>query len=152
MIKTILFGFWACLVTVAAGYAVNHVRDAIAHHAVEARAAAPREAKKTREINVPKIRDGVVKGYVVAQLSYVLDDAAAKKVPVSPDAFVIDEAFRYLYDDNTIDFDHLENFDLNKMTKTLIKNINARLGAAAVADIGIQEFTFLSSTAAKQHL
>jgi hypothetical protein len=152
MIKIILVGFWACLVTLAAGYAVNHVRETMARPAVEANAKATKEAKKTREINVPKIRDGAVKGYVVAQFSYVVDPAVEKKLPVSPDPFIVDEAFRYLYDDTTIDFDHLENFDLNKMTKALIKNVNARLDAPALTDVGIQEFTFLSMAQAKQRL
>jgi hypothetical protein len=151
MIKIILVGFWACLTTLAAGYAMSHLREAVAKPPVAA-AASARESRKTKEINVPKIRDGTVKGYVVAQLSYVVDTAAIKKSPVPPDAFVVDEAFRYLYDDSTIDFDHLDAFDLNKMTKTLIKNVNARLNAEIVVDMGIQEFTFLSSAQAKQHL
>jgi len=151
MIKIILVGFWACLTTLAAGYAMSHLREAGAKPQVAA-AASARETKKTKEINVPKIRDGVVKGYVVAALSYVVDPTALKKSPIAPDAFVVDEAFRYLYDDSTIDFDHLDAFDLNKMTKTLIKNVNARLNAPIVVDMGIQEFTFLSATQAKQRL
>ncbi len=151
MIKIILVGFWACLTTLAAGYAMNHIREAGAKPQVAA-AESPRETKKTKEINVPKIRDGVVKGYVVAALSYVVDPAAAKKNPIPPDAFIVDETFRYIYDDNGIDFDHLDTFDLNKMRTTLIKNVNARLGAEVVVDMGIQEFTFLSAAQAKQRL
>ncbi len=151
MIKIILVGFWACLTTLAAGYAMSHLREAGAKPQVAA-AASARETKKTKEINVPKIRDGVVKGYVVEALSYVVDPAALKKSPIAPDAFVVDEAFRYIYDDNAIDFDHLETFDLNKMRSALIKNVNARLGAEVVVDMGIQEFTFLSAAQAKQRL
>jgi hypothetical protein len=150
MIKIILVGFWACLTTLAAGYAVNHFRESAAKAPVASTAG--RESRKTKEISVPKIRDGVVKGYIVAQLSYVVDTEAAKKSPVPPEAFVVDEAFRYNYDDTTIDFDHLESFDLNKMTKALIKNVNARMNAEVIVDVGIQELTFLTATQAKQHL
>jgi len=152
MTKIILVGFWACLTTLAAGYAMNHVREVIARQSVAAAATPARESRKTKEIDIPKIRDGVVKGYIVAQLSYVVDANAEKKTPLPPDPFIVDEAFRYIYDDPTIDFDHLDAFDLNKMTKALIKNVNARLNAPVVVDIGIQEFTFLSSAQAKQHL
>jgi hypothetical protein len=38
------------------------------------------------------------------------------------------------------------------MTKALIKNVNARLNADVVVDMGIQEFTFLSAAQAKQRL
>ena len=151
MIKIVLVGFWACLTTLATGYAISHLREASAKPQLAA-AASPRETKKTKEINVPKIRDGVVKGYVVAQLSYVVDSAALKKSQIPPDAFVVDEAFRYLYDDKTIDFDHMDAFDLDKMRKALIKNVNARLNAEVVLDMGIQEFTFLSAAQAKQRL
>lgn len=79
MIRIILVGFWACLTTLAAGYAVSHLREATTKPQVVV-SDTTQEAKKTREINVPKIRDGVVKGYIVAQLSYVVDPAALKKV------------------------------------------------------------------------
>jgi hypothetical protein len=151
MIKIILIGFWACLMTLAAGYAVSHFREAAAKPEVAA-SEPNREARKTKEINVPKIRDGAVKGYIVAQLSYVVDPAALKKSPVPPDAFLVDEAFRYIYNDTTIDFDHLGAFDLDKMRKALLKSVNARLNAEVVTDIGIQEFTFLSATQAKHNL
>jgi len=150
MIKIVLIGFWACLMTLAAGYAVGHLREGAGKPAAVATTA--REAKKTKEISVPKIRDGAVKGYVVAQLSYVVDSEAAKKSPVPADAFVVDETFRYIYDDNSIDFDHLETFDIDKMTKALVKNVNARMNGDVVVDLGIQEFTFLTTTQAKQHL
>ena len=151
MIRIIMIGFWACLTTLAAGYATTHFRAMAAHPAV-VEPTAPKELKKTKEFNVPKIRDGAVKGYIVGQLSYVVDNAAAAKAPLPPDAFIVDEAFRYVYDDPSIDFDHLETFDLTKMTKTLIKNVNARLGAEVITDIGIQEFTFLTVAQAKSRL
>jgi hypothetical protein len=152
MIKIILVGFWACLTTLAAGYAMNHLREAAARQPVAAVATPVREFKKTKEIDVPKIRDGVVKGYIVVQLSYVVDDNAQKKTPLPPDPFIVDEAFRYIYDDPAIDFDHLDAFDINKMTKSLISNVNTRMTAPVVVDIGIQELTFLSTAQAKQSL
>jgi len=151
MIRIIMIGFWACLTTLAAGYATTHFRAMAAHPAV-VESTAPKELKKTKEFNVPNIHDGAVKGYVVAQLSYVVDNAAAAKAPLPPDAFIVDEAFRYVYDDQSIDFDHLEAFDLNKMTKALVKNVNARLGADVITDIGIQEFTLLTVAQAKARL
>ncbi|MFZ1963265.1 MAG: hypothetical protein WAU78_07335 [Roseiarcus sp.] len=152
MTKIILVGFWACLTTLAAGYATNYVREVIARQPVAAAATPARESRKTKEIDIPKIRDGVVKGYIVVQLSFVVDDSAEKKTPLPADPFVVDETFRYIYDDPTIDFDHLDAFDLNKMTKAVMKNVNARVNAPVVVDMGIQEFTFLSSAQAKQHL
>ena len=148
MIKTIFVAFWACLVVIASGFAYGHWREQQTRRQGEA--SAPKlETRKTKEINVPKIRDGAVKGYVVAQLSYVVNAVAMDKTSLAPDSFVVDEAFKYLYNDETIDFDHLDKFDLNKMTFTLAQTINRRINADAISQIGIQEFTFMATPEGK---
>jgi hypothetical protein len=152
MIRIIMIGFWACLTTLAAGYAMTRVRAMEAQPSMLANVALPFEMKKTKEINVPKIHDGVIKGYIVAEFSYVVDAAAAKTAPIPPEAFIVDEAFSYIFADPEIDFDHLESFDLKKMTQALIKAVNARLKADVVTDIGIQEFTFLTTTQSKKRI
>ena len=101
------------------------------------------ETHKTREINIPKIRNGAIQGYAVTQLSYVVDSAVEKKAGVPAEVFVADETFRLIYDDEAIDFNKLEKVDLNALARSLVKNVNARLRAEVVKDIAFQEFTFL---------
>ncbi len=101
------------------------------------------ETRKTRELNIPKIRNGAIQGYAVTQLSYVVDSVAEKKAGLPSDVFVADETFRLIYDDNSINFARLEKVDLNALARSLVKNVNARLNAEVVKDIAIQEFTFL---------
>ena len=100
------------------------------------------EARKTHEINVPRIKDGAIKGYAVMLLSYTVDMSALKTAAMAPDSILVDEAFRYVYDDDTIDFDHLDRFDLAKMSKALARAVNARVKADVVVDVGVQEFTY----------
>ena len=100
------------------------------------------EARKTHEINVPRIKDGAVKGYAVMLLSYTVDMNALRTAAMAPDSILVDEAFRYVYDDDTIDFDHLDRFDLAKMSKALIRAVNARVKGDVVVDVGVQEFTY----------
>ena len=148
MIRIVFVGFWASLIAISSGFALGHFREQQARRPVET--ATPKfETRKTKEINVPKIRDGIVRGYVVAQLSYVVNAAALEKSPLSPDSFVVDEIFKYLYDDESIDFDHLDKFDLKKMTAVLVENVNRRIRADAISDIGIQEFTFMATPESK---
>lgn len=148
MIRLILIGVWASLITIASNYGALYFRQAYANK--EAAAPAPvLETRKTKEINVPKVRDGVVKGYVVMQFSYIVDAAALKKAPLSPDAFVADAAFRYIYDDESIDFARLEKVDLHALAASIVKNVNARLKADVLTDIAFQEFTFMAYTDAK---
>ena len=100
------------------------------------------EARKTHEINVPRIKDGVIKGYAVMLLSYTVDLNALKTAAMAPDSILVDEAFRYVYNDDTIDFDHLDRFDFVKMSKALVAAINARVKSDVVVDVGVQEFTY----------
>lgn len=148
MIRLILVGIWASLMTIASNYAVTYFRQ----EPFKKEAAAPApvlETRKTKEINVPKILDGAVKGYVVMQFSYVVDLAALKKTPLSPDAFVVDEAFRSIYDDDKIDFMRLEKVDLHALAQSIIKNANARLKADVLTDIAFQELAFMSYSESK---
>jgi hypothetical protein len=144
MIRSLLIGFWACLVTVCAGMAMSHFRQARAMQPAEHAAAA--ETRATREINVPRIKNGAVKGYVVAKLNYVVDMQVAKTLPIAPDAIVLDETFRYIYEDDSIDFDHLDRVNLGTMTKALVKSVNTRMKGDVIMDFGVQEFTFMPSS------
>jgi hypothetical protein len=100
------------------------------------------EARKTHEINVPRIKDGAVKGYAVMLLSYTVDLGEMRKADMAPDSILVDEAFRYVYNDDTIDFDHLDRFDFGKMSKALIRAVNARVKGDVLVDVGVQEFTY----------
>jgi hypothetical protein len=111
-----------------------------------AAAAHTTEARKTHEINVPRIKDGAVKGYAVMLLSYTIDLGALKKAEMAPDSILVDEAFRYVYNDNTIDFDHLDRFDVAKMSKALIHSVNERVKGDVLVDVGVEEFTFASAS------
>jgi hypothetical protein len=150
MIKLVLIGVWACLATLASSYATAYFRATYAKTGEQT--ASQVESKKTKEIDVPKIRDGALKGYVVTQFVYSINIGAQKKHPISPEALVVDEAFRYLFNDDSIDFDNLKKYDLQKFTGTVIRNVNARLKADVIADLAIQEFTFMTATDAKQHM
>jgi hypothetical protein len=141
MIKAVFIGLAASAAAIAAEVGTDKV---IAMREARSAAAAGRvtEARKTHEINVPRIKDGAVKGYAVMLLSYTVDLSALKTAAMAPDSILVDEAFRYVYNDDTIDFDHLDRFDLAKMSKALIRAVNARVKADVVVDVGVQEFTY----------
>ncbi|HWY80625.1 MAG TPA: hypothetical protein VNY10_01565, partial [Roseiarcus sp.] len=46
------------------------------------------EARKTHEINVPRIKDGAIKGYAVMLLSYTVDLSALKTAAIAPDSIL----------------------------------------------------------------
>jgi hypothetical protein len=142
VIKMLLVAVWCSAMVAAGGFAADYVmKMKAAKEAAKPEIAL--ETRKTRELNVPIIRDGAVKGYVVVQVNYVVDLEVAKKLPAPPDPFVIDEMFQYIYGDEKIDFAHLDKLDLGKMTEALIQRVNTRLRTNVITDMGVIECNFL---------
>jgi hypothetical protein len=141
MIKGVLLGAVTAAAVIAGEMGADQV---LAMRQARPTAAATRttEARKTHEINVPRIKDGAIKGYAVMLLSYTVDLSALKTAMIAPDSILVDEAFRYVYNDDTIDFDHLDRFDFAKMSKALVGTINARVKSEVIVDVGVQEFTY----------
>ena len=150
MIKMILVAIWCSAMVAAGGFGAEYVMKMKAAKE-NAKPEIALETRKTRELNVPIIRDGAVKGYVVVQLNYVVDVEAAKKLPAAPDPFVIDETFQYIYGDEKIDFAHLDKLDLGKMTESLIQRVNTRLRANVITDMGVIECNFLVNSEGSSH-
>ncbi len=146
MIKTLLVAVWTIAAVVGGSYGAAYFMKMQAARASAKPADMAFETRKSREISVPILRDGAVKGYVVAQLNYVVDLEAAKKLQVPPEPFVVDETFQYIYGDEQIDFSHLDRVDIGMMTEALIQRVNTRLRANVITDIGVVEFNFLINT------
>ena len=142
MIKTLFVAMWTTAVLAGASFGATYVMKLPSTKAAKAEDQAF-ETRKSRELNVPIIRDGGVKGYVVVQLNYVVDLAVAKKLPAPPEPFVIDETFQYIYGDDKIDFRHLDHVDIGAMTEALIQRVNTRMRANVITDMGVAEFYFL---------
>ena len=141
MIRALLIGLLASVATIGAEIGT---RAALTMRDERASATPGKmvETRKTREINVPRLKDGTVKGYAVMLLSYAVDLNALRTAEMAPDSILIDEAFRYVYGDDTIDFDHLDRFDFAKMSRALIRSVNARAKGDVLVDVGVQEFTY----------
>jgi len=151
VIKSLFIAVWACIVMIGASYGLTNYMKSRANAPAPVETSAS-ETRKTKEINVPIIRDGGVKGYVVMQLSYIVDLAVAKKLPVEPDPFVVDEAFRYVFDDQQIDFAHLDKIELDKMIRAVTLRVNQRVKNDVITDMGVVECNFMLNAEAKPKL
>lgn len=142
MIKMLALAVWASAIAMLAGNAASRWQEAKANpHAAEAVDHAY-EYRKSKVINVPVIGDGALLGYVLVQFLYGLD-SKAERLAISPDAVLMDEAFRTLYGDPHLDFRHLEKYDMDGLTKKLAVALNARLGEGVVKDVLIQDFSYM---------
>lgn len=146
MIKTILGGLWACLVTLAACYA------AVSWNAGQAAAPEPEpdrlygglETVRTRMISVPVIRSGGIQGYVLAQFSFTADAAILKRLSVKADVVVLDEAFKAIYSEDGLDFRDMKRLDLGALVKRIVEGSNVRFGTRIVEDAFVQELSYVT--------
>ncbi|WP_319411797.1 hypothetical protein [uncultured Cohaesibacter sp.] len=98
--------------------------------------------EKTRAISVPMISDGKVRGYIVAQFVYTIDSATLRELAIPPNPYIVDEAFRAIFNDQSIDFDHLKTYDIDSLTAHIKDSVNNRMQAKLVHDILVEEFSF----------
>jgi hypothetical protein len=142
MIRLILSCGWICAVTVVAAYVTGTLWIAEPKTVETHKVAKSLEQKKTQPINVPMIANGKIEGYVVAQFIYLADAHSLKQLTVPPDVFVADEAFRTLYS-TSLDFRHLDKYDLGALAKTLVDRVNQRLGVAVVKEVLVEQFIYV---------
>ncbi|WP_230533141.1 hypothetical protein [Microvirga roseola] len=142
MIRNIIAGFWVCGLTLASCYGAVMwaTRDG---------ASKPQPAlvglqyKKLPPLNIPVIAEGAVQGYVVANMVFTADAETLRQISIPAEAIVQDEAFRYIYADETLDFRRLSRYDVNAMIANVRANVNKRLGAEIVKEILLENFNYV---------
>ena len=142
MMRLIASCVWIIVVTSASAYVSNTWRFRGAESETPERKSGNLEHIKTVPINVPMIANGNVEGYIVAQFIYLADTRKLRELSVPPDDFITDEAFRALYS-GEVDFNHLQKYDLQGLTKVLAQKINQRLGMEIIKDVLVEEFTYV---------
>ena len=146
--KIVLIGLWVVLVALGSAYGVAIYLPQAA--AAKADAAPKLQYQKTRVINVPLIADGVVQGFMAMQFVYTIDGEALKLLQIPPEVYLLDEAFRTIYTDKSLDFRNLERYDLTKFTAHLVESTNTHIGQPLIKDVLIQNFSYISKdTSAK---
>jgi hypothetical protein len=143
MLKMLILAIWASAITALSSHAASQWRAADAAPSHAEAAERNYEYRKTRVINVPVIAEGALLGYVIVQLIYAIDAKAAEKLNVNPEAYVLDYAFRTLYGDPTLDFRHLDKYDINGLTTRIPIVMNEKLGPGVIKEILVQDFAYM---------
>lgn len=151
MIKIIVAGVWALVVALGASFLAVSWQGGAATPPAQAAKANDKgghggglETVRTRMISVPVIRSGGVQGYVMAQFTFSGEAKALKYLPVKADVVVIDEAFKAIYSEDSIDFRNLKKQDLPDLGKRITEAANKRFGSHIIADIFVQELNYVS--------
>jgi hypothetical protein len=146
VIKTIALGFWICLVTLVATWV-----GATYLGAGKTDAASPAGEQflgglaevKPRPVSVPMIVDGAIQGYVMAQLAFTVKKETLEKLSVKPDVFIVDEAFKTIYEGEAVDFKRLKKQDVDGIAKRIKDAVNKRFGSAFVEDVLFEDLNYI---------
>ena len=152
MIKLLMTGIWVCLVTVGASLGVSYWNESSAALPPSARLCRRVwSTEKTKVFNVPMIAEGSVQGYIVAQLVFTADSKVLRQLPVPPEAFVVDEAFRGIYGDPKLDFKNLGRYDLALVHPDREGARQPRLQVDVLRDVLVQDFNYVSKDSRIRH-
>ena len=143
MARIILTAFWICAITLISCYAAVYWSAGV-HLSKKDEYLEGLEYQKVRAINVPIIAEGAVQGYVVANLVFTADAKTLRSLPVPPQSFIVDETFRLVYADETLDFRKLSKYNITELLANIKNNTNQRLGLDIVKDVMVESFNFVS--------
>lgn len=150
MIKLLVSGLWVCVVTLLSSYVAVSWQSGRTTPLATPKASAAMDAIKTRMISVPVIADGALQGYVMAQFIFTVDAKLAGRLPIKPDIYILDETFKTMYSEETVDFRHFRKQDLPKLSKKIIESVNTRIGSRLVEDVLIQELSYVPKDQARR--
>ena len=143
MIKTLLIGIWVCIVALGSSYFFIQMNNTSSAHAPSAEEVTAIEFIKTDMVSVPIINGGRVQGYLVAQLSFAVNKAETAKLPFEPTPYLVDIAYRSLYENSVVDFSKLRPQDLTSLTMKISKAANEKFGAEVVKDVLMNEINYV---------
>jgi hypothetical protein len=143
VIKTLLIGLWVCIVALGSSYFFVQMNNSSSAHVPSEEEVEVVEFIKTDMVSVPVIRGGKVQGYLVAQLSFAVNKAETAKLPFEPAPYLVDVAYRALYENSIIDFSQLQPQDLTLLARKISEGANAKLGGAVVKDVLMNEINYV---------
>lgn len=144
MIRLVLAGLWVCILTAGTSYAVAYWKENGSLLPAREEYLDGLQYQKTRALSVPMVENGNVQGYVIARFVYTVEARALHQLSVSPEPFVVDEAFRRIYADESLDFRKLARYDLSILTAAIKQRVNERMHADIVQDVMIEDFNYVA--------
>jgi hypothetical protein len=143
VLKFVLLGVWAIVVTAASTYGSVYLaaRNQVEDSALQQDEGV--EELKSEMTSVPMIRGGDVIGYVIIQLSFEADRRLLAKKKLEPSPYLNDAAFRVIFSNTDIDFRRLKPNDLDKLTADVASEANKRIGSELIRQVLIQQLNFV---------
>lgn len=143
MIKLLLLGVWACVVSLGTAFGVMTFQNVHKSEVTEP-VAAVAALLRTKTISVPMLITGQVYGYVVARFEFTAETEKLAASAATPESLVADEAFKLIYSRSAEDIRTAQKHDLQALTKSIADGVNQRLGSDLIKEVLIESWSYLS--------
>jgi hypothetical protein len=143
MIKFVITGVWACVVTLGAVYGSVWMATRPAPDPAAAQKA-QQEYVKGESINIPVLANDQVTGYFLTKISFMMEKDKAKDLKAPLTELTTDELFSLLVGNKMIDVSHLSSFNLPAFRDDIKKNMNERLGGEYIDSVLVEQLDYLS--------
>lgn len=141
MLKLVAIGIWVILVTAGATFASAYLgRSSEGSMPPDDQGV---EQLISEQTSIPVIRGGDVTGYVIVQLSFAADRALLAQEKLDPMPYIKDSAFRVIFTSDDIDFRHVRPGDLDRLTESVAREANRRLGRELVREVLFQQLNYV---------
>jgi hypothetical protein len=144
MIRVVLAGLWACILTAGTSYGVAYWKENGTGLVQKEEYLDGLQYNKTRALSIPMVENGSVQGYIVARFVYTVEARTMHQLTVPPEPFVVDEVFRRIYADERLDFRKLARYDLTVLTTAVKQRVNERMQADVIQDVLVEDFNYVS--------
>lgn len=144
MLKLIITGVWAAIVTLGAVYFSIQMSMPPDPNADAAKKKAVQELVKGELVSYPVISQGKVDGYFLARTSFVADKTKMAEVTLPVPAMLTDEMYTQLVGDKLIRIGENRNFDLKAFKDRVKQALNQKLGSEVVLDVIVEQIDYLT--------
>jgi hypothetical protein len=143
MIRLIATGLWICLVTALSSYAASMWHTQTTPGEEVDKLFGGLQSMQTSMISVPVVAEGTVHGYVVAQFTFTMKSDVVRRMSVKPDVFLLDAAFRSIYDADPTALRGARKQDLQELTAAIKERANGRFGEGLIEDVLIANYSYV---------
>ncbi|WP_102830535.1 hypothetical protein [Bartonella bovis] len=143
MIKMIAMGVWGCLValsTLMLSVKVNAVNPNISK--VSAPVAEEISPGQTEVISVPILVEGSVQGYIISQLTYLIDKKVEQEMSFPLGVLINDAIFKCFWGSYS-DVRAVEKIKFETVKKQIIDEVNQHFPTPVLKDLLVKQFNYL---------
>ncbi|EYS94414.1 hypothetical protein ACMX1E_04570 [Bartonella bacilliformis] len=144
MIKMIALGLWVCLVSLGAlMLGINSYKRDPNIPTTPVSTGEEIGSSDTEIMNIPILVDGSVQGYLIAQLTYVVDKKAAQNIVVPVSVLIHDVIFQNFWGSYS-NVRMIERVKFDMVKQQIMDQVNQRFSNPILKDLLVKQFNYIS--------